>query len=562
MSRRSVPLSGWQRGMPQDGYWEQPCHPMNYGPMWAGQSNMPFMGGNMPPDMMLFGGNVPPRSYFRRSFDQPPHRYRACQGFCDYHGNWQEYRRGDRKRPGPSYRSRSPASKRATQRRDGARRAEEESREGASEGETAATEEEATEDGAAQVGYLDDPAETSTEETVEGAQVAEGQEGASGDVNQEAGNEDNGQEAGSSADKDGMVKRDEKYPKCHACKMGFNNPKQYEHHCAGDLHRKNVEVLDDEVDETAGPLGEEYLQEVRAYYCTLCKLLLKVDLKSHHCSTQGHYRRHRDLKLKEEATKKAKRAKEKAEEEQDYTNQETYTITDEVGSDDEARAASDAAGYGVDVLHDYVLGSMRLNMHCGLFYEAVKELVNRSGMWLMKHSRKSQWRQLEGDHDVEEPEASEDNVDPLEGEGDNEQHAQQEEEEREDASELEAASAAASLLDEPKESDAADRNGCKGPEEDVAEENPAVVAPATTAARAAATSAATAGAPKATVSKLPPPKVVVKKVPAAKATVAVTKPSATAAKVPLLRQALRQTQLPRPLVHPLVLRLPKHQLHP
>lgn len=51
-----------------------------------------------------------------------------------------------------------------------------------------------------------------------------------------------------------------------------------------------------------------------------------------------------DIKRKEEAALKAKLAKEKAEDEEDDTNQVAYTITDEVGSDDEARAASDATG--------------------------------------------------------------------------------------------------------------------------------------------------------------------------------------------------------------------------
>lgn len=143
---------------------------------------------------------------------------------------------------------------------------------------------------------------------------------------------------------DHKVKRDEKYPKCHPCSMGFNNRKQYEQHCAGDFHRKNVEVLDNEVDETAGPLGEEYLEEVHAYFCTLCKLLLKTELKSHHCCTQGHYRRHRDIKRKEEAAVKAKGAKEKqTEEEEEDVNQMAFTVTDEIFSDEESKAATDAA---------------------------------------------------------------------------------------------------------------------------------------------------------------------------------------------------------------------------
>ncbi|XP_077506675.1 uncharacterized protein LOC144115920 [Amblyomma americanum] len=143
---------------------------------------------------------------------------------------------------------------------------------------------------------------------------------------------------------DHKVKRDEKYPKCHPCSMGFNNRMQYEQHCAGDFHRKNVEVLDNEVDETAGPLGEEYLEEVSAYFCTLCKLLLKAELKSHHCCTQGHYRRHRDIKRKEEAAAKAKSGKEKqTEEEEEDVSQMAFTVTDEIFSDEESKAATDAA---------------------------------------------------------------------------------------------------------------------------------------------------------------------------------------------------------------------------
>ncbi|CAN7937022.1 unnamed protein product [Ixodes hexagonus] len=145
---------------------------------------------------------------------------------------------------------------------------------------------------------------------------------------------------------DHKVKRDEKYPKCHPCSMGFNNKKQYEQHCAGDFHRKNVEVLDNEVDESAGPLGEEYLEEVAAFFCTLCKLLLKAELKTLHCCTQGHYRRHRDLKRKEEAALRAKQAKEEAEkkqkeqqeEEEEDVSQMAFTITDEIVSDDEGKA--------------------------------------------------------------------------------------------------------------------------------------------------------------------------------------------------------------------------------
>ncbi|KAH6922884.1 hypothetical protein HPB50_020012 [Hyalomma asiaticum] len=34
---------------------------------------------------------------------------------------------------------------------------------------------------------------------------------------------------------DHKVKRDEKYPKCHPWSMGFNIPKQYDHHCASDV---------------------------------------------------------------------------------------------------------------------------------------------------------------------------------------------------------------------------------------------------------------------------------------------------------------------------------------
>ncbi|XP_042148487.1 zinc finger protein on ecdysone puffs isoform X2 [Ixodes scapularis] len=147
---------------------------------------------------------------------------------------------------------------------------------------------------------------------------------------------------------DHKIKRDEKYPKCHPCSMGFNNKKQFELHCAGDFHRKNVEVLDNEVDETAGPLGEEYLEEAAAFFCTLCKLLLKADMKTMHCRTQGHYRRHRDLKRKEEAALKAQQAKEEAEkkqkeeEEEEDVSQMAFTITDEIVSDDEGKADAGA----------------------------------------------------------------------------------------------------------------------------------------------------------------------------------------------------------------------------
>lgn len=144
-----------------------------------------------------------------------------------------------------------------------------------------------------------------------------------------------------------QTRRDEKYPKCHPCSMGFNNKKQYDLHCSGDFHRKNVEVLDNEVDETAGPLGEEFLEEAAAFFCTLCKLLFKAELKPMHCRTQGHYRRHRDLKRKEEAA--ALKAKQEAEKKQQEEEDEedvslmAFTVTDEIVSDDEGKMDAGAA---------------------------------------------------------------------------------------------------------------------------------------------------------------------------------------------------------------------------
>ncbi|KAL1471123.1 hypothetical protein MTO96_040089, partial [Rhipicephalus appendiculatus] len=267
------------------------------------------------------------------------------------------------------------------------------------------------------------------------------------------------------------VKRDEKYPKCHPCSMGFNNRKQYEHHCAGDFHCKNVEVLDNEVDESAGPLGEEYLEEVPAYYCTLCKLLMKIELKSHHCCTQGHYRRHRDIKRKEEAAKKAKPAKEKAEDEEDDTNEVAYTITDEVGGDDEARAASDAAGPAEGT------SKPKKEKPAEETDQAVKEASEE---------------QPKVELDMEESEA-EGTSEPVKEEvgNSNEQDDHQEERqaEEQEALEREAASAAASVLDEQKKSDVPDTNGCKGPEEDVDEKKPVVAAPPTSATPAATSAA-------------------------------------------------------------------------
>ncbi|KAL1478314.1 hypothetical protein MTO96_016309 [Rhipicephalus appendiculatus] len=169
MSRRSVPDSPWQNGMPPFGFCQPPFNPMNCGPMWAPQNNLPFMGGSMAPDMMRFGGNISARSNFRRHYDQPD-RYRQRQGYNDCYGNRQGgYGRGDRKRPGPSgERSRSPAPKRAAPRRDGARKDQDRPRrEGASEEEAAAAEGEEAEASGAQGDDLYDPAEPTAEDAVE-----------------------------------------------------------------------------------------------------------------------------------------------------------------------------------------------------------------------------------------------------------------------------------------------------------------------------------------------------------------------------------------------------------
>uniref|UniRef100_A0A2R5LB89 Putative transcriptional regulator icp22 n=1 Tax=Ornithodoros turicata TaxID=34597 RepID=A0A2R5LB89_9ACAR len=126
-------------------------------------------------------------------------------------------------------------------------------------------------------------------------------------------------------------KRDQKYPKCHPCSMGFANSKQYELHCSGNFHKKNVEVQDNEIDEKSNPLGAEYLEEITAFFCTLCHVLLKPDVKDQHCRTRGHYRRHRDVKRKEETSK----SKEIAED-----DDAIFTITDEIVSDDEGKGES------------------------------------------------------------------------------------------------------------------------------------------------------------------------------------------------------------------------------
>lgn len=580
---------------------------MNCGPVWA-QHNLPFMGGSMAPDMMRFGGNVSSRSNFRRNYDQPD-RYRPRQGFNDRYGNRQgAYNRGDRKRPGPSDRSRSPAPKRGAQGRDGSRKADQDRPKKAGASEEGPAEDEDTT--GTQNDDLYDPAEPTTEDIADGAEKAEGQEeddsgegveeeGAKdGDEDdQEAGGSESkdesggtgggedgaqptgkstaksgakvpakpgakasgskasdpksptkgadgkGQTGGRAADKarqEGMrkggqkdkgwctvcevhfdgsfldhrrteehkVKRDEKYPKCHPCSMGFNNRKQYEQHCSGDFHRKNVEILDNEVDETAGPLGEEYLEEIPAYFCTLCKLLLKIELKSHHCCTQGHYRRHRDIKRKEEAALKAKLAKEKAEDEEDDTNQVAYTITDEVGSDDEARAASDATGAA-----EGTKGSKQ--------DKTAEETLEASPV---KEASGTTKEQPEAEQDGEQPVAQV-KSEPAEAGGGQDALEEDCKEEKE-ALENEAAA----LMDESKEDNVPDTNGCKSLEEDMEEQKPAVAA-AESSADPPATNADPAPT-KAAAPKAPAAKVPAKNVPASKAAATAPKPAATATRAP------------------------------
>lgn len=395
--------------------------------MCAPQNNHLLMGGGMAPDMTRFRGNISSRSNYGRSYDRQD-RYRPRRGYNDRYGYRQGgYGYGDRKRLVPSgERSRSPALKRETPQHDGTRKVQDQPSE---QGEAAAAVDEVGDVSGAQADDLYDPAEPTTEDTVEETEAADGQEdhdtgeGAEEDAN-EAGDQEGegsvhqneaagrgeraststgiptskspakpepkvsgskpsdarrptrvaeakGQAGGQMVEKglekqvfrkssqkgkgwctvceihfddsyldhrrteDHKIKRNEKYPKCHPCSMAFHNRKEYEHHCGSDFHCKNVEVIDNEVDESAGPLGEEYLQEVPAYYCTLCKLLMKIELKSHHCCTLGHYRRHRNTKRKEENAKKAKPSMKEREDEEDDTNQ--------VGSDDETRAASDGA---------------------------------------------------------------------------------------------------------------------------------------------------------------------------------------------------------------------------
>ncbi|XP_050051462.1 uncharacterized protein [Dermacentor andersoni] len=623
MSRRSAPDSPWQNGMPPFGLCQQQFSPMmNCGPVWA-QHNLPFMGGSMAPDMMRFGGNVSSRSNFRRNYDQPD-RYRPRQGFNDRYGNRQgAYNRGDRKRPGPSDRSRSPAPKRGAQGRDGSRKADQDRPKKAGASEEGPAEDEDTT--GTQNDDLYDPAEPTTEDIADGAEKAEGQEeddsgegveeeGAKdGDEDdqeaggseskdesggteahadaEEGGGEDGaqptgkptaksgakvpakpgakasgskasdpksptkgadgkGQTGGRAADKarqEGMrkggqkdkgwctvcevhfdgsfldhrrteehkVKRDEKYPKCHPCSMGFNNRKQYEQHCSGDFHRKNVEILDNEVDETAGPLGEEYLEEIPAYFCTLCKLLLKIELKSHHCCTQGHYRRHRDIKRKEEAALKAKLAKEKAEDEEDDTNQVAYTITDEVGSDDEARAASDATASKAN--RKGAAEGTKGSKQDKTAEETLEALPVKEASGTTKE-------QPEAEQDGEQPVAQV-KSEPAEAEGGQDALEEDCKEEKE-ALENEAAS----LMDEPKEDNVPDTNGCKSLEEDMEEQKPAVAA-AESSADPPATNADPAPT-KAAAPKAPAAKVPAKNVPASKAAATAPKPAATATRAP------------------------------
>ncbi|XP_065303985.1 zinc finger protein on ecdysone puffs-like [Dermacentor albipictus] len=598
MSRRYAPDSPWQNGMPPFGLCQQQFNPMmNCGPMWA-QHNLPFMGGSMAPDMR-FGGNVSSRSNFRRNYDQPD-RYRPRQGFNDRYGNRQgAYNRGDRKRPGPSDRSRSPAPKRAAQGRDGSRKADQDRPKKAGASEEGPAENEDTTD--TQNDDLYDPAEPTTEDIADGAEKAEGQdEDESGEGVQEegakdeaggsqsqdesggtGGGEEGAQPAGKSAVRSGAkpgakasgskasehksptkgadgkgqtggrapdkarqegmrkggqkdkgwctvcevhfdgsfldhrrteehkVKRDEKYPKCHPCSMGFNNRKQYEQHCSGDFHRKNVEILDNEVDETAGPLGEEYLEEIPAYFCTLCKLLLKIELKSHHCCTQGHYRRHRDIKRKEEAALKAKLAKEKAEDEEDDTNQLAYTITDEVGSDDEARAASDAMGAA-----EGTKGPKQ--------DKPDEEPLEASPV---KEASDTTQEQPEDKQDGEQP--AEAGGDEIKGQDALEEDCEEEKEALEDE--------AASLANEPKEGNVPDTNGCKNLEEDMEEQKPAVAAPGCSAdlpATNADPAPTKPAAPKAAAPKAAAPKVPAKSVPASKATATAPKLAAAATRAP------------------------------
>ncbi|KAK8761447.1 hypothetical protein V5799_027291 [Amblyomma americanum] len=598
MSRRSAPDSPWQNGMPPFGLCQQQFNPMmNCGPMWA-QPSLPFMGGSMAPgSMMRFGGNVSSRSNFRRNYDQPD-RYRPRQGYGELYGNRQgTFGRGDRKRPPPGDRSRSPVAKRAAPRRDGGRKAEQDRMKQQENDEQATAQEEETTgtqddelydpaeptqedaDGAGKSEGTEDESAKATEETcvVDG----EGQGGAdggdavpmdeSGDTERNDAAEDKeglgktgskpaskpakpagsatkasepkspnrGQPAGKSADKkdgsarqdqgskksgtkgkgwctvcevhfdgsfldhrrneDHKVKRDEKYPKCHPCSMGFNNRMQYEQHCAGDFHRKNVEVLDNEVDETAGPLGEEYLEEVSAYFCTLCKLLLKAELKSHHCCTQGHYRRHRDIKRKEEAAAKAKSGKEKqTEEEEEDVSQMAFTVTDEIFSDEESKAATDAAA------------------------DAAKE--------------PKQDKPAEGSHEVEpqkegppdtvkeEPPVVEEQeelkaevkLEPLEDEHSAEDGAALE---GKQGAESDAGTAVASGEVELKVGNVPDTNGCKNLEEEVEEQQQPVVA-----------NSGPAAASKAAVPKLP--KVPPKSAPTPKAAAMTPKPAGAATKAP------------------------------
>nr|XP_037269253.1 zinc finger protein on ecdysone puffs-like [Rhipicephalus microplus] len=587
MSRRQVPDNPWQNGMPPFGYWPPQMHPMmNTGPMWAPQGSLPFMGGgSVAPDMMRYRGNVSSHTNFRRPYDQPD-RYRPRHGYDDRYGNRQG--RGDRKRHGPSgERSRSPASKRGAPHRDGAQKDQEQpNRQGASEGEASAAENEAERASGTQADDLYDPAEPTTEDTVEGAETAEGQEqrgtgegdatesadqegGTSGQQNEVGSGEGASTSTGAAAkliakpsgskasgtksttkgavakgqtggrvaqkarqeqgnkkggQKDGWCtvceinfvghffdhrkldehkkKRDEKYPKCHTCSMSFSNREHYDHHCGGVVHLKNVEVEEDvQLAGSDGTLGEEYLEEVRGYFCTLCNVFMKEELKPYHCKTLGHHKRQKDAKRKEGAGKNTKSASENTEDE-DETNQVAYTITDEVGSDDEARtAASDGAGPS------------------GVTIKPKKENVAE-----------------ETDHTMRETPDEPSRVEPvmLESEADGqsepvkeeikEQDDLQEEHqaEEQDAPEHEAASADMSVLDEQEQTNVPSTNGCKDSKEEVGEK-PVAASPSISAAPATF---------KAALSKATPAKAPGRNLAAPKAAAAVAKPAATVAAKP------------------------------
>ncbi|KAH9361782.1 hypothetical protein HPB48_005065 [Haemaphysalis longicornis] len=172
MSRRAAPPdSPWQNGMPPFGLCQQQFNPMmNCGPMWA-QPGLPFVG-SMAPDMMRFGGNVSARSNFRRNYDQPDRYSRPRQPYGDRGGNRPSpYARGDRKRPAPGHRSRSPAGKKA-KRPEGGRKPEQGKPKGA-EGAGEAEEQ----DGAGTAAELYDPAEPTSEDAGDGVEQAEGNEG-------------------------------------------------------------------------------------------------------------------------------------------------------------------------------------------------------------------------------------------------------------------------------------------------------------------------------------------------------------------------------------------------